>query len=327
MSDLAHDTPNEPVEETMEQLSGIAETADVGDSEGSGGGTTDEATVGETVDESVATLLQRAEGAVESLLSALSDGTATEARDDFEELRNVVEETGELLETVDLTEVPGAIDYDDVDDAVDASDIPDAIAEGDVDEAVRYSKLLTLIEFDELLDTVDIRSFRQNKEELDAAVEEFVDDRDEDSGWIVFDALEWLVETASGVGGDGGDGIAVDVDAGETAELASDGQVKQIAMQSKLRETVEEFRESVFEAHERMKELREQANEQVTEKTGDIDQPSSRNPTAYSTLPSTERSRLQTQFSTVPRNTRYSTASNPPRIYGSRFESRRDDDE
>lgn len=327
MSNLAHDTPNEPVEETMEQLSEIARETGVGDSEQSGGASTDEATVGMTVDESAAELLQRAEGAVESLLGALSDGTVTEASDDLEELRNVVEETSELLETVDLTQIPEAIDASDIDEAIDASDIPDAIAEGDVNEAVRYSKLLTLIEFDELLDTVDIRSFRQNKEELDAAVEEFVDDRDEDTGWIVFDALKWLVETASSVGGDGGDGFAIDVDAGEMTELASDEQVKQVAMQSKLREAVEEFRESIFEAHERMKELREQANEQVTEKTGGIEQPSSRNPTAYSTLPSTERSRLQTQFSTVPRNTRYSTASNPPRIYGSRFESRRDDDE
>lgn len=326
MSNLAHDTPNESVEETMEQLSETARETGVGDSEQSGGASTDEATVGMTVDESAAELLRRAEGAVESLLDALSDGTVTEARDDLEELQSVVEETSELLETVDLTQIPKAIDYDDIDEAIDASDIPDAIAEGDVNEAVRYSKLLTLIEFDELLDTVDIRSFRQNKDELDAAVEEFIEDRN-DSGWIVFDALKWLVETGSSVGGDGGDGFAIDVDAGEMTELASDEQVKQIAMQSKLREAVEEFRESVFEAHERMKELREQANEQVTEKTGGIEQPSSRNPTAYSTLPPTERSRLQTQFSTVPRNTRYSTASNPPRIYGSRFESRRDDDE
>lgn len=331
-TDLDTDT-NESVEETVEQLSEIVDETSDRDTENSGATVTDAAAATEEMlDESAVELLERAEMIIESLFASFSDGTEAELRENTEDLRDVIEEAVELLETIDLTEVPGAIDYENLDEAVDMSDIPDAIAERDVDRAIRYSKLLTLVEFGEVLDTVDVRDFKQNKDEFEAAVDEFIDDRDqdgEDGDWIVFDALTRLAETIVEENGDDGEIIdSMDPDMEDATELASDGQVKQVAMQSKLRDAVEEFRESIFEAHERMKELRETASEQVDETNGDIEQPSSRNPTAYSTLPAQRTDRLGTTgVSTVPTNTLYSTASNPPRIYGSRFETRRDDDE
>lgn len=299
---------NESVEETVERLSEIA-----------GETSADEAEDDQTLEENAVALIERAEGATESLLMASNEGTVTELREDAEELQNVIEQTRELLETADLTEVAGAIDDDDIDDAISVSDIPNAIAEKDPEEAIRYSKLLHLVEFEELLDTIDVRELQQDKDEFDAAVAEFVDDRNEDSSWIVFDALKWLVESAVG-----GDGEIVDsISDADAAKLASgtgdEGQMKQVAMQSKLLDAVEEFRESVLDAREQLEELREQATENIPE--NGPGQPSSRNPTAYSTLPQQERPRVETKVSTVPRDTRYSTVSNPPRIYGSRFDT------
>lgn len=333
VSDFASNTDtNEPVEKTVEQLSEIVDEASESDTDRSDTTVTDAAAVTEeALDESAVELLERAEGTIESLFASFSDGTEAEISENSENLRTIIEEAVELLETIDLTEVPGAIDYENMDEAIDVSDIPDAIAERDVSRAIRYSKLLTLVEFGEVLDAVDVRDFKQNKDEFEAAVEESIEDRDqdgdEDGDWIVFDALTWLAET---VVENGDDGIidSMDPDMEDATELASDGQMKQVAMQSKLRDAVEEFRESIFEAHDRMKELRETASEQVAETNGDIEQPSSRNPSAYSTMPAQRTDRLGTTgVSTVPTNTRYSTASNPPRIYGSRFETRRDDDE
>ncbi|WP_248905501.1 hypothetical protein [Halocatena marina] len=329
MSNFEHSTDSiEPIEETVGRLSEIVGETNISKSEQSGGTVTDDAPANaEALNTSVTELLERADGAVESLLVAFSRGAVENALDDFNDLRGVIEETVELLETVDLTEVASAIDYDNIDEAIDPSSITDALSEGDVDEAIRYSKLLMLIEFDELLSTVDIRDFRQNKDELEAAVNEFVDDRNEDSGWIVFDALKWIVDTIVSDNGES-EGVvdSMDVDVSDATEIASGGQMKQVAMQSKLRDAVEEFREGLFEAHERMKTMREQASEEMPETAGGTEQPSSRNPTAYSTMPP-RRSHLRTQFSTVPKDSLYSNVSNPPRVYGSRFDTLRDDDE
>ncbi|HET7323858.1 MAG TPA: hypothetical protein VFJ06_05970, partial [Halococcus sp.] len=68
----------------------------------------------------------------------------------------------------------------------------------------------------------------------------------------------------------------------------------------------------------------------VEEKTGGgTGQPSSRNPAAYSTMVSGWKTGgwSSATFSTVPKDTQHSSVPGHFRIYGRRFESRRDDDE
>ncbi len=317
MNAFTSDT-NDSVEETVERLSEVVGEASTEHSE-----TRSDGIDVEPAPENALELVEEAETGVESLLASVNDGTAEEIRNDIEDLRAVIQETSELLETIDLTQASDAIDHGDIDEAIDASEISTAIAEGEAGKAVKYSALLQLIEFEELLDAIDVRELKQNKDEFETAVTEFVDEND-GSDWIVFDVLRWLVETTVG-GTDGDMGITDSIDdAGDAAGMASgtEGQMKQAAMQSKLLDAVEEFREGILETHDHLAELREQA-EHVTETTGDIGQPSSRNPTAYSTMPSHGHPRFETKFSTVPRDTRHSTVSNPPRIYGSRFDTQR----
>lgn len=316
---------NETVKETVEQLSEVVDESSAGDTSTATGPDAADGT-DEVLDENAVELLKRAEEAIESLFASFSSGTDAEIRENIEDLRNVIEESAELLETVELTKVPGAIDYENMDEAIDVSDIPNAIAERDVGRAIHYNKLLTLVEFGEVLDAVDVRAFEQNKDEFEAAVDEFIGEsgRNQDQNQNQKPDQDQNRDEND----DRGIIDSMDPDTGDATEVASDGQVKQVAMQSKLRDSIEEFRESIFEAHDRMKELRETASKQVAETNGDIGQPSSRNPTAYSTLPPQQTDRIGTTgVSTVPANTRYSSASNPPRIYGDRFETRRDDDE
>ncbi|RRJ31562.1 hypothetical protein [Halocatena pleomorpha] len=308
---------NESVEETLERLSETIQATDEHSETNSGGADS-------MTDENAFKLVERAEGAVKSLVD---DETPQEINDDIEELRSVIEAAGELLEAVDLTQASGAIDDSDIDEAIDASGIPIAIANGAPDEAIRYRALLQLIEFDELLDAIDVRKLHQNKDEFKTAVSAFVDGND-GSNWIVVVALKQLAETAVKESNSGTALTDSIDDAGDVAAMASgtQGQMKQAAIQSKLLDAVTEFREGLFETHDRLAELREQANERVTESTGDIGQPSTQNPTAYSTMPS-HNLRVGTKVSTVPRDTRRSTVSNPPRIYGSRFDTQRNDNE
>ncbi|MFC6726628.1 hypothetical protein ACFQE1_20110, partial [Halobium palmae] len=101
----------------------------------------------------------------------------------------------------------------------------------------------------------------------------------------------------------------------------SEGQ--QAAIQMQVSDSVEAFREGILDAHERLKEVVEKNRE----RTRNVEQPDSRNPTAVSTLPksgSRTEFRGGTRFSTVPSETRHSSAPNHARIYGSRFDRERE---
>ena len=277
---------------------------------------------------SPAELLDRAEANLEAIIELLSNQASRgEVNEEIADLHTVADEARELLTTVELTELPDAIDYSNLDEVIEVSDIPDALAEGDIDEAIQYSELLAVIEFDELLDTVDLREFRQNKDELTDTIDEFTAERETDDELVVYDILTSIIEALDiEAGSDGG---ALDAIGGEEAnDVAIDGQAKQAAIQSQLHAAIEDFRESVFDAREQIKEVREEANDRITEETGGLGQPTSRNPTAFSTLTSVRTpTGDDTRYSTVPPSTRYSTAVSHQRIYGSRFEHREDDHE
>lgn len=266
----------------------------------------------------IATLVDRAEGDVLTFLRALVlDESIEEAETALEDLRQVAVEAEELLETVDLSDLPEAINAEELPDVVDVGAIPDAVASGDPADAIESRELLDVVELGRLWSNVDVREFWRNKAEFETALEEALDaDLDDDES-----RLSRLQSSFADAMDDAGDGMT-DGDDTDLASIPDDTNTEafQTAIQSGLRDAVDEFREGLLRTHDRLKTLREE-NE---ERTGRATQPDSRNPTAYSTLasassgPSVGRG---TRYSTVPRETKYSTAPNRRRIYGDRFEN------
>lgn len=334
MSDHSGDeAASEDVEETLDELSETVEGTSDASSEGhdersDGTDTPASSEDANALDHDIDALLDRAMGDVEALLTAHeSDDPFEEVSEDVDDLIDVVEETEELLETVDLTDLPEAVDLTELPEAIEAGEVPDAIAEGDPGEAVRYRKLLQVVELGKLWDAVDTREFWRNKRELDDAADGVLDDGD-DAG-----PMETLREfvgddgdsTDIGDAGSEGDTSAVATGSDDEREnIEVPTETIQQRVQSKLSDAVGEFRESLLDTRERVEELKEE-NEARTE---DVEQPDSRNPTAYSSIP-TERSDVSAtaKFSTVPEETRYSSAPNRPRLYGSRFDRAEGEDE
>jgi hypothetical protein len=239
------------------------------------------------------------------------EGLLSEVAEGIETGQQIVGETGELLDTVDLSELSEAIDFSELPDAIDAEGVPAAIANADPKRAVKLKQLASLVEFDELWDAVEVQEFMQNKEEFEDAVG---DVSDGESG-----ASSLIDSLGSSDSGESGDGSLIERE-----------EAMQAAIQSKLSDAIEEFRESALDARDQLKAARDTAQEEVEEKTGGgPGQPSSRNPTAYSTMVGgwTSSGWSSANFSTVPQSTRHSNAPGHFRIYGRRFDEREDDDE
>lgn len=298
----------------------MAEAAEKLDSalEGSSGGSETEAEGGgedggseETGDADLAGLLGRAETDIESLLGVLSgEESYEEVKDDVDDLVDVIEETEELLGTVEVSELPDAVELSELPSAIEGEDVPEAIANADPERAVDLTRLASLVEFSELWDAVDVRAFMQNKDELENATDDVTDDEDTDGD-------------ESGLFGSSDGDSESDDSIGET--LLEQGEAKQAAVQSQLSDAVEEFRGSALDARDQLKEARDTAQEKVEEKTGGgTGQPSSRSPTAYSTMVSGWNSGgwSSANFSTVPQSARHSSAPGHFRIYGRRFDER-----
>lgn len=239
------------------------------------------------------------------------------------DLQTVVAEADELLDAVDLSELPSAVDLEDADEAVDVDDLPDAIAEGDPGEAIRLRKLLTILDIGELWENVDVRDVWRNKREFEEALEDLDETDDEDT-------LPFVDEMTD----DGDDDEFVDIDAEDAkdAMTGDDGkddielpdEAYQTAIQSKLSDSVDEFRRGLVRTHDRIERLREENRERV-DRTG---QPDSRNPTAYSTLAASRTvADADTKYSTVPAESKYSNAPNRKRVYGSRFDEFAEEEE
>ncbi|WP_254545005.1 hypothetical protein [Halomarina pelagica] len=257
-------------------------------------------------------LVEDAETAARDLVEALdSEGGVEDAADAVEAFLRVVEEAEELLETVDVPGVAASIDPSELPEAIDV----DALAEGDVDGAVRLERLHELVELGEIWKNVDVREFWRNKRELDEAVTDLVGEEAAEEG-------DSIVGGVGGVGGDGGDGV--DVNIGDGDEIPA--EAIQTSAQRRIAAALEEFRETVLDARDRLEIAVETAQEQVPER----DSASSRNPTAVSLAPRT-RKRLDMgvvgRNSTVPTETRYSTAPNFDRIVGRRLRQRGKRDE
>lgn len=279
------------------------------DRESENGGVDDFDEFMERVDE----LLTRAREDIDGIEGAESTQDALETVDD---LQDVVDEAEDLLSMVDFEELFEAVDVTSLPEAVDTENLPEALAEGNPEDAVKLRKLLDLTDLPALLDSVNVREFWREKRELDGEVDDVTDgeEADRDDGYVSVDIADDEERDEEWV-----DDWGVDM-----PDIPDEGY--ETAIQSKLTDATDEFREGLLKVQERLAKMRE-ANERHMEQMRD-DRTSSRNPTAVSTI-SGNRGDMGPagRHSTVPRETRHSTAPNRERIYGTRFERKREEDE
>ena len=265
-------------------------------------------------------LVERAEETLESLGDEDGEDGDGDALEDLRELYEVAEEAADLLEDVDLSELPDAVDGDDLVEAIEVGEIPQAIEDGDAKEAVDLRALMHAINFRKLASSANLTDLWSDADELSDAIDDVGDDGDDGGG---------LADAVPGVGGDdeGEDDDLFDTDLGGGDMEMGDvpDEAYQVTIQEKAMEAVDEFREGVMEAHDKLKRLRE-VNREKMRRNHEEKGISSRNPTAHSTVQigRGDIEGVTGQHSTVPDRPKYSTAPTRTRIYGNRFETFRD---
>jgi hypothetical protein len=257
-------------------------------------------------------LYEHAIEAAASLTEASESGDHETVLSLLDELEDIVDELEDVLSTVELDELIAAVDWSDLPDAVELGDIPEAVDEGDATEAISLRKLLAAIDLTEVWDSMDERAMWRQKRELDDEVDDLTGDgdddgslleRNEDDGDENDDLVDVSMPGTSSGGGAGGHDF--------------DPRSVENAIQMQVSESVGEFREKLLAAHRRFAKIREQNEERFPDRGRN----GSRNPTAVSTVPpSGPAERSATTHSTVPEETRHSSAPNRRRIYGPRFD-------
>jgi len=184
----------------------------------------------------------------------------------------------------ELEELLATLDFEELPEAIDFEELPDAVDLEDVPEG--------LVDEDEsAIDLGDVMKAVNLREVWDAVdLTEFLQEKRE---------LEAAVDDVA----DGGEGA------------------RQAFIEEKTLAAVEKFRSALLSTHDGLRK----AYEKNQEKLGSPgNQPDSLNPTAASTMPGGPiPNSASTRASTVPSQVRYSRVDNPRRIFGERFEERR----
>ncbi|WP_224270097.1 hypothetical protein [Haloprofundus salinisoli] len=263
--------------------------------------------------------------AVEILGSLTGDGgeatTGEQIATDLDLLVDVAVEAAELLSAVDVDTLLENVDVEELPEAVSFEELPAALADGNPRAALNLSKLVQLVNLSALLTETDLQRTRKEYGELEEAVDAFTDDG--------------LVQTGD-EGGDGdesGGGFgSLDGDESDDSLLASDEdtsmvqmEVSQAVIQSELKEAIGEFRRGIIVAHRKLDRMREYNEKRFRQRASSTS--SSRNPTAYSSVPSSQPATGATRHSTVPKQVRHSGVEGLDRIYGPRFEKEASGDE
>lgn len=243
---------------------------------------------------------EKVTGIKQAIVDGEEDSAVLELADD---LWTVLDELEDVLDTIQLDELPEAIEVDELPDSVDIEDVPEGLFDED-QTAIDLSDVHEAVNLRELWDAVHLAEFLEEKRELDQATDDVGDHLDEDEG----DDEDELFENVVGTGEDATDRMGA--------------EVGQIAIEETIEKAVREFREALLVTHDGLRKLYE-ANQRKLGRPGN--QPNSLNPSAYSTLPrGPVPASASTRTSTVPARVKYSRIeSQPRRIYGRRFEQER----
>ncbi|WP_290814035.1 hypothetical protein [Halovivax sp.] len=259
---------------------------------------------------------------------------------DLRDVLEVLDQAEDILEAIDFAELPEAVDREQVLEAIELGDVPDALRDSEDEEVVRLRQLLRAISIRKLLGDVDVTELWSSKRDAEDAIDDLTDDED-DEGMIGQAATamteddddDGVIDEATDRVGDDDDEL-IETDADDVMEMGAraaksdfdvgDGDLSayEEIIQQQAIEGVDEFRDGLLRAHGKF----ERVIEENRERTRNIDrQPSSRNPTAVSTI-ETPRSDVASvaNHSTVPQKVRHSNAPGRKRIYGDRFRRERE---
>lgn len=288
-----------------------------------------------TVDDLVAAI----DDLSEKVDDAAEHESAEEAAALLADIHDVADNVEDMLGTVDLTDLLSEIEWENLPEAIELENVPEAIEDRNPTAAIKLRKLLSVTDMSEVWDNVNAREFWRQSRELDDAVDDFSDEED-DEGLLSGDedgSDEGLLDDPSFDSPFGDDDPE---DAGDAAEASPetglggleglgtdeeglDQETMENAIQSRVSDSVGEFRQSILAARAQLKQLLAENRERSERRNSTST--NSRNPTAVSTMPPGGKQQRTAKFSTVPEETRYSTAPNRRRIYGSRFEEAEDD--
>jgi hypothetical protein len=277
--------------------------------------------------------LENIDGALDGLdgLDELEEGALGELLGDVDTLARIVQETGELIEALDLTDLPEAVDTDELLEAIDTGEIPETLTEDETSagDVVELTQVFQAIDLLSAWDAADLTEIWEEKREFDDAIDDLEDGDDEA---IVEDAAETVVDEGTDLvgGDDDGDGLLdSEMDLKEAAmaafdkpDVEDDPEAYQVFIQQQAMEGIDAFREALLTTHGTFEELYEMNREKMRRQDTS---PSSRNPTAASTIATNRREigNSGTRHSTVPKQVKLSTAPTRNRIYGRRFEIER----
>ena len=290
-------------------------------------------------DETFTALLTEAETALENVqdaldgvgdLEELGDGDLESVLGDVDTLVQVAQETSELIEALDLTDLPEAVDGGELLEAIETGEVPDALTEeetgaGDVVDFTQVFKALDLMN---AWNATDLGDIWEEKRELEDAVDDLADD-DEDASMVEEAASAVADEDDDLIGDDDDELIEMDMDAAEatkealgTPDIEEDPEAYQTFIQQQAMKGIDAFRDALLTTHGKFEELYEMNREKMRRQDTS---PSSRNPTAASTIATNSREigASGTRHSTVPKQVKLSTAPTRKRIYGRRFEIER----
>ncbi len=237
---------------------------------------------------------------VQSGLDGLTE--AFESAESFEDvsgeaqkLWNVLDEGEDVLDELDLTDVPEVVDLSELPDIIELEDTLDAVDEGDPGELIDVRSLIRAIEFRELWSSTDVRSLWNESDEFTDALES-----------------TGMVDSTRTRTGD--DMMGSDLKNEVQSELYES------KLQAQLQESVDEFREKLMDTRNDLKEVKEE-----NESMGGAGQPSSDNPSAYSTAAGSRSDMGGVgRHSTIPKSGWHSSGGGSKRIYGDRFEEEDD---
>lgn len=285
------------------------------------------------MDNQFETLLDNAEQSLETLSETTEDEDVQSRLEKIELLLRVVEEAQDLLETIDLSELPETIDAEKSRDAIDTGEIPAALEEGDGKKIVKIRRLIRAINVAELWDAVDIGEFWKEKGEFDEVLNDLTEEGeggDESFGEVLEDTADIvsggegdaLLEEADEMGNELKAGVQETVGSAEAALEDGNLHEYQEIIQQEAMEGINEFRDALVDAHGLFEEVYDRNREEMRRTDRSTH---SRNPTAVSTLPLSRTDVGSTaRYSTVPNTVRYSTAPPLERIYGKRFKRARE---
>ncbi|MFC5972523.1 hypothetical protein ACFPYI_14380 [Halomarina salina] len=268
-----------------------------------------------STDPTAATVARLVERAADALA-----GLADERRDDglLDELVDVVEELLPLLETVDPATVLDAVDVERLPTLVDPAGLLEALTTGDYRSAIAYEHLSDVVDAPRVVESTDVREGWRRSRDLGDEVADVTDALSGDDGDDAASEAERDDSSEAEATNDAAEHeAAVEV----AASLSETDEGRQLVVQKTVSSAVAEVRSDILDARDRIAATVEDHEA----RTGRVDRPTSRNPSAFSTLPRSGPPAGTAAFSTVPMETRYSDAPNFERIYGRRFEREREE--